>query len=632
MTSPEFGFFFEEAGRSGYEGPNNPSAEYFTGREPSEAIARELIQNALDARLNGSTVRVNFHLSQVQTSEIPGIDGLRTAMRAALTDAETLQGVGGLKDALAVANEESVWVLAISDHGTKGLTGSESIDDEKSPLSILTRGTGASAGEDGRGGSFGIGSAVGPMASRMSTVFYRTLRRDDRDIVATGYTRLATHHSNGVRRRGEGFYTRLHAQDFEYPRNQIMFPEFPLRQEPGTDVFVLAYRDAEYDAMLHRVRRAVASNFFAAVSERKLEVNGTSPSGSWTLDSDTLLSTLQEDENLRSETLPFYRALQDEKPTVGLHPALGEYRLYLYEDSDLNKAMGTMTMRQPLMRIDTFVHRIPRAYAAVLVCDADSGNELLRGIEPPEHTKWNSHGPRSNAAIVRHLKDFTRDALRERLGVQSSETARVKGLEKFLPLVSPTAGEGTGTGKPADAEDSTDLESGKRVGMTLATYEVPADQQKSFRASVRRPAIADQDADSPIHKGKDAGGAGEDRQGRGGDMTGTGAQGEGTSRIHAGSVKFRSFQPQGSEYSVLVLRTGVDAEGDLPLATLGSDGGEEANDLSIARAFLVDGLDRKELESDGLTLKNVAILAGTANRIEVSFNTGRAYRLAVKHG
>lgn len=632
MTSSEFGFFFEESGRSGYEGPNNPSAEYFTGREPSEAIARELIQNSLDARLNGSTVRVNFHLSQVSTSQVPGITGLRKAMQAALEDAADLQGARGLEEALTMANEERVWTLAVSDYGTKGLTGSESINDEKSPLSILTRGTGASAGEDGRGGSFGIGSAVGPMASKMSTVFYQTLRRDDPNVVSTGYTRLATHHSHGVRRRGEGFYTRLNANDFEYPRDQMMFSEFPVRQEPGTDVFVMAYRDAERDPALHLVRRAVASNFFAAIADRKLEVHGTSPSGAWTLDSDTLLATLQEDEFLRSETLPFFRALQDEKPTVGEHPALGKYRLYVYEDAELNKAMGTLTMRQPLMRIDTFVHRIPRAYAAVLVCDADRGNELLRGIEPPEHTKWNSHGARSNASIVKHLKDFTRDALRERLGVQASETARVKGLEKLLPLVSSLAAPSLGEGKPADADHSTDVESGKRVGMALATYEVPADQQKSFRASVRRPAIADHDGDSPVGKGKDSGGDASDRKHRGGDMDGSGAQGDGTSRIRAGSVKFRSFQPSGTDCSVIVLRSGVDAHGDLPLATLGADGAEESNDLSIASAFLIDGMDRRALTADGMTLRDVTIAAGAANRIEVRFNSGRAYRLAVKHG
>lgn len=632
MTSPEYGFSFERSTKSGYEGPNNPSAEYFTGREPSEAIARELIQNSLDARTNGSTVRVAFQLREISTSAIPDIRRLREAMAAAIHGAGDLQGSDALTDALATANQETIWVLSISDFGTKGLHGSEAVADEKSPLSILTRGTGASAGQDGRGGSFGIGSAVGPMASQMSTVFYRTLRTNDPDMVVTGYTRLATHWVDGMRRRGEGYFTRLNASDFEYMRNEAIFTDFPVRQEPGTDVFVLAYRDAQRDPELHMVRRAVASSFFAAIHAGKLEVEGTGPSGSWILDKDSLVSTLEADLSLRAETLPYFKALLDPEPTRGSHSALGEYRLHVYEDAELNRAMGTMTMRQPLMRIDNFVHRIPRAYAAVLICDADKGNELLRGIEPPEHTKWNSHGPRSNAAIVRHLKDFTRDALRARLGVQASETARVRGLEKFLPLITPVSAVGDGAGLPADAAESTETESGKRVGLAQATYEVPTDQRKSFRASVRRPAIADQSGEASVRKGKDAGGDTGARGKRGGDLAGSGAPGAGTSRIHAGNIRFRSFQPEGSHSSLLVLRTDVDAYGDLPLATLGAEGGEESNDLTISSAYLIDGADRRRLATDGLILKDVALLAGVPNRIEVTFSTGRAYRLAVKHG
>lgn len=633
MTSPEFGFYFEEAGRSGYEGPNNPSAEYFTGREPSEAIARELIQNSLDARREGDIVRVTFELRPVETSTIPDIEGLRRAMSWAVEDAEDLQGSSGLKEAHAIASSETVWTLAISDFGTKGLRGSESIGDEKSSLSILTRGTGASAGQDGRGGSFGIGSAVGPMASQMSTVYYRTQRSDDSDVVTAGYTRLATHHdSDGVRHRGEGFYTKLESTDFEYPRNQVLFSEFPMRREPGTDVFVVAYRDARRDPKLHLIRRAVAANFFAAIANDKLEVHGTTPTESWCLNATTLPEALQEDDALRSETLPFYRALQDETPTVGSHRDLGEYRLYVYEDTELKKAMGTLTMRQPLMKIDTFVHRIPRAYAAVLVCDDPDGNELLRGIEPPEHSRWNSHGPRSNAAIVRHLKEFTRDALRERLNVHASETARIKGLEKLLPLVSNLNSTETGNGRPADADDATDAESGRRVGQVSATYEVPTEHQKTFRASVRRPAIADPEGDSKVVKGKNSGGPGKERKNRGGDLTGQGGQGDGTSRIHAGDVEFRSFHPAEREGSVIVLRSEVDAHGDLALATLGADGREESNDLLIESAYLVDGFDRRPLAATGLTLHDVTVLAGATNHIEVKFNTSRAYRLAVKNG
>jgi hypothetical protein len=633
MTRPDYGFFFEEAGRSGYEGPNNPSAEYFTGREPSEAIARECIQNSIDAAQEGASVRVTFELRAVPTNSIPDIQGLRRATRCAVTDADDLQGSKGLAEALEAAQSDQVWTLAVSDFGTLGLRGSESINDEKSPLSILTRGTGASAGQDGRGGSFGIGSAVGPMASRMSTVFYRTQRVDEPVVITAGYTRLATHHdAHGLRRRGEGFYTRLEAADFEYPRNRVIFPEFPVRQEPGTDVFVLAYRDAEEDLHLHRIRRAVAANFFAAIARGKLEVHGISPRGTWVLDSETLAETLQADEFLRSDVLPFYRALHDEHPSIGDDPDLGHFSLYLYEDEVLTRPLGTMTMRQPLMRIDTFAHRIPRAYAAVLICDDPRGNELLRGIEPPEHTRWNVHGPRSNARIVKKLKDFTRDELRARLNVTASETTRIRGLERLLPLVSNLSQVGDGVGRPADAETGTDVESGRRLGMRMASYAVPIEHQKSFRASVRRPAIADDDSGTPVAKGKDTGGAGTRGAERGGDLTGTGAEGDGTSRIHAGSLMFRSFHPAGQRASVLVLRSEVDAHGDLTLTTLGADGREESHDLVIESAHLQDGLDKRRLRTTGMTIHDVAILSGAANRIEVAFNTGRAYRLAVKNG
>ena len=60
------------------------------------------------------------------------------------------------------AQQKSIPVLRIGDYGTKGLAGSESIDDPKSSLSALTRGAGISADDGSRGGSFGIGSAVGP--------------------------------------------------------------------------------------------------------------------------------------------------------------------------------------------------------------------------------------------------------------------------------------------------------------------------------------------------------------------------------------------------------------------------------------------------------------------------------------
>ena len=635
MTHGDFGFVFPPAGQSGYEGPNNPSAEFFTGREPSEAIARECIQNSLDAKRDDvEVVRVVFDLRKTSVDGMPGIDTLRVAAAAAVALAGELQGADSLQEAHRTAMQHDIWTLGISDFGTTGLLGSEKIRDEKSPLSILTRGTGASSNQGDRGGSFGIGSAVGVMASSMSTAYYRTRRTGDTSTIVAGYSKLATHlDQNGERRRGEGFLSlRDDRVDFTYLRSEVAFPDFPGRTEPGTDVLIPGYVDAESDDLLHQVRDAVATNFFAAIARGKLIVEGVTPSGSWVLDAEELPRLLSSVPRLHDQVLPYFRALQDPTPSVKDDHELGRMTLYLFEDDSMDRSLGTITMRKPLMTIDLFQHRIPASYAAVLVCSDSKGNEILRKIEPPEHTKWNEKGPRSNGPVVRRLKEFVRTELRSRLRVDSSVGAKVRGLEKFLPKVSAAGPPSVGTGRPGLNEQGKEDESARRAGTEEASYELDASQFKPFKVSVLRPALASPDGAQPVAKGKDSGGLGSARGKRGGALPGTGAEGDGTSRIHASDLSFRSFSPAHTAINVLVLHPKVNATGDLPLITLGVDGRSEDNDLVIEEAVLLDGKDRRRLQADGMVLKDLALIAGHRNTIHVRFNTARSYRLGVKHG
>ena len=82
------------------------------------------------------------------------------------------------------AHQPTVQVLRIGHYGTRGLTGSESREDPKSPLSTLTRGVGVSSNNGGRGGSFGIGSAVAMVGSAMRTVAYVSLPHDAAEIAS----------------------------------------------------------------------------------------------------------------------------------------------------------------------------------------------------------------------------------------------------------------------------------------------------------------------------------------------------------------------------------------------------------------------------------------------------------------
>lgn len=625
----DFGFHFELAGRAGYQGPHDASEEFFTGRDYSDAVARECIQNSLDAKHNDAdSVHVTFQLTHVATTEIPDLEGLRSSLKASVEAAGDLQGSSRLKESLDATHEPRQWVLSISDFGTVGLGGTEKIEDQQSPLSILTRGSGASSSESGRGGSFGIGSAVGPMASNLSTVFYRTRRVDDPDVILAGLARLASHKDGDDKWRvGSGYFTdRSIADDFSYPRNHPALPSLPPRTEPGTDVLIMGYSDATNDPLLNRIKEAVAANFFAAIAAGRLTVSGETPLSSWTLNAETLRDVLVSSPELRDKTLPFFRAMESE-PVETTFPDLGLVRLYIYEDDTLEHALGTVTMRKPLMTIDHFRHQIPAPYAAVLVVPDEPGNSRLRDIEPPEHNKWNSHGRRSDAGLVNKLKGFVRDELRKRFANDMASATKVKGLERFLPANGTPMSDVRADGRSRPGGDPTEVESTSRVGSPSAEYGVQVSDQGPRRLTVSRPAVSGGPDDAT--KGRDSGGDAE-RKSAGGDIEGQGKPGDGTGKIRAGDVEFRSFAPAGSKVSKLILVPKENTAGSVTLAPLGAGGSPETHDLTIVAARIRDGEQWQDLKFSGMTIKDLTLIADVPNHIELEFNTGRHYRLGVK--
>ncbi|MFC6671835.1 hypothetical protein [Marinobacterium aestuariivivens] len=384
MNIDGFGFYFEKQGRSGDEGPIDPSQQYFEGSHAGDAVVRETGQNTLDNRGKSAEgpIRMEFELASMLTEEIPGIEQLREHLDAVASQTVGQQGHERMVQAAELAKQKEIPVLRISDYNTTGLTGSESLSSRSSPLSRLTRGKGGSE-DDERGGSFGIGAAVGPMASNLSTVIYTSLPEDSDRSVMAGYTRLATHELEGISYRAEGYITLLDADDFSYPRPAPAIGPFDERTEPGTDIYILGYRMAEDDPELERLREALIDNFMAAIDQGRLVVEGCALGNHWRLDVDTLGGFAKK----RPELHAFYRALKDPDPTEADLPHVGKVRLYVNIDDRLEKKLHTITMRAPLMKIDTFKHNsISAKYAAVLICEETKGNKYLRTLEPPSIT------------------------------------------------------------------------------------------------------------------------------------------------------------------------------------------------------------------------------------------------------
>lgn len=632
MTDKRFAFLFEEARLSPDEGAVDPAEEHFEGSTAAQAAVRETGQNSLDARrpdLDGP-VRMEFELASMATAAIPGIEGLRSNLRQVVEATKGQMGHDRMVRALEMAERDELPVLRISDFGTSGLTGAEGLVNSATPLSRLTRGSGNSADDGIRGGSFGIGSAAGRVASTMATVLYRSLPHDAKETVFAGFSRLATHDdAAGVRRRAAGIFTRLDVDDFEYLRPAPTLAPFADRTEPGTDIFVLGFRMAQDDPNLLHIRDAAIDNFMVAIDRGRLEVTGITAGSRWHLDASTIEGFAKRDPRMAA----FYKALKDPTPDVAELPDLGRVELYVNIDDTLDRSLHVVTMRKPLMRIATYTYRSVRAkYAAITICADDAGNTLLRRLEPPQHDKWDpQRSPEDGPRAIKALGDFIRDRLRARVSEGLGQTVEIKGLEQFLPSVGIAAVVDGDAGRPDSLEPPTAEESSTVTGSTQPIA-VRQATRRAVAVPVARPAIAGA-GDDDVTKGRDTGGPGKRRSGKKG-LPGKGKDGDGGSRIGAGDVTFRSWSQgingDGGQRIALALTAHGDIEGDLELVPLGPGGAPESGyDLQILQARLNQNGSTSELSYRGNTLKGLALSAGATTRVELVIPSNIRYRLGV---
>ena len=631
MKIDNYGFYFEKQGRSGEEGPIDPSQQYFEGSHAGDAVVRETGQNTLDnpGKDIDGPIRMEFELATMRTKDIPGIEELCDHFKSVATQTENQQGHDRMVKAAELAMEDDIQVLRISDYNTTGLTGSEALAAKGSPLSRLTRGKGGSL-DDERGGSFGIGSAVGPMASDLCTVFYTSLPEDTGNSVMAGYTRLATHELEGENYRAEGYFTKLDIEDdFQYSRPAQQFGPFDQRTETGTDIYILGYRMADKDPELERVRDALIDNFMAAIDRGRIVIDGIANGNKWTLNAETLGGFAQR----RPEVHAFYVALKDPEPAEEVIKNVGKVRLYVNIDDRLDKKLHTLTMRAPLMKIDTFRHNsISAKYAAVLMCETAEGNKYLRGLEPPQHHCWDAARDLNyGKSVIDNLKKFVRNALKERVAEEIGDEVKIDGLSRFLPTdntLDATSGEpAIPTSEPGAT--GTETESGTVTGNTTASKPSVTSAGKKVRVKVRPSATSGGDKDTD--KGKDSGGSGT-RKNKGGDIKGKGDEGDGTSNIRGHELSFRSWSAQNTDEETDVIALAItasnDESGDLKLGALGPGGDPETDYmLSISHAVIhMDGKTTEMKVSDN-TLKDITLKAGQMARIDVHVPAGERYRL-----
>ena len=221
-------------------GFHDAGVETFKGNF-DRSLARELIQNSLDARHDqNKPVHVSFELLTLNRSEIPDIQGLKgTLERCVEYWQKQPKARKFFEAATGLASSKTITALRVGDFNTTGVRGSDTNRDEN--WYNLIRCAGASSKMEDEGGSFGIGKNAPFAASQMRTVLYSTYNKD-KEHIFQGVATLVSHTlPNGAIAQATGYLDGSKGQSI---RSKDEIPPAFLRTKMGTDIIVLGFPES----------------------------------------------------------------------------------------------------------------------------------------------------------------------------------------------------------------------------------------------------------------------------------------------------------------------------------------------------------------------------------------------------
>jgi hypothetical protein len=424
-SKPHWFFARNDGGED--KGLNDAGVVTFKG-DIYESIAREVIQNSLDARLSFDVpVRVVFRFDRVERKSIPAMDELcEVCQRCRKFFWPRNPEKDFFNRAVVLTERESVDVLTISDFNTKGVEGGDYDRTRDRGWYSLVRCIGSSAKEAGEGGSYGLGKSAPFAASDLRTVLYSTMTVK-KSCAFVGVARLVTHEKSSRHKfQNTGF---LGGPKGESLRTLGTIPKQFRREVPGTDVVILGFRTTE--DWESRLLKSVLENFWPAIHFRDLEVeiNGMPVSAS------NLPELLASDQNDVGEARLYYDAFVSGRSrhfTQDL-PSLGTVDLFIDLTDDGLKKVAMVRKSGMVIWQRAFRSIVP--FTGVFLCRNDDGNRILRSMEPPKHDSWDGNLPEvgQNKHIVREFTDFIRSTVRELTGSIGSTVVDFGDLSQYLP-------------------------------------------------------------------------------------------------------------------------------------------------------------------------------------------------------
>lgn len=407
------------------DGFSDAFIEAFMG-DVDRSLAREIIQNSLDARLfPNEPVIVEFSRLLVPLSTIPQTDKLKNIFQQCIEYFPQDKKVKSFfTKAIDIVDSDYLSILKISDSNTVGLRGGD--EDNNGEWYCLVKAQGASSKQSEKQGSFGIGKGAPFAASAFRTVFYSTVN-DFGENVFQGKARLVSHKEGDIVKRGIGSFG---LPNYKSVRTTEIVPEFFRREKRGTDIYVLAYRGGEKEWKVNLIK-SVLENFWAAIYNKDLIVKIDTK----TIDENSLENDLIKYFGVDDPTSPYNYYTSFTKPMKVFSenlPLLGDCKLYMILQEKLPKKIALMRKSRMIIKYKGF--HSPKSYAGVFICDDKNGNNILRDLEPPQHNDWEPKRNEMGTKILKILDDWIRNCLREMTSIQDVDTATMPELERWFQL------------------------------------------------------------------------------------------------------------------------------------------------------------------------------------------------------
>ena len=451
------------------EGWEDASIKNFKGN-PLNNLAREIIQNSLDAPKdpNSEKVVVRFKCSTISPSDIPGVDKLRDTVNACFKDAKTFVQEAkreSIAEAKRILSRPLLRLLSISESGTLGMKGP---CEPGEPFYKYMKAKSQSAKDGDSKGSHGQGKAAPILCSNLHTIFASTIfeHNGTEESLVMGRASLSSHYDSEKQLMNNvGFWG---DSDFKPVPYSDALPKWLKRDSAGTDIHIIAFNGTrDWEKIL---LASVASNFFSAVEQKKLEVE----IGATTIDAN-FLPKIFEMQNIIDTLGNTQDVLQNEFINAkGLYEAFiapehiefkkvsyfGEIKFYMKKREDPSeKHIGLIRNDMFITSNIPYLQRFSKSldgFDVLIEPTTPLGCKLIRDMEPPAHNAlsetWidNPEMQKKGTTALKQLAKETKGLLEQYFGNYSSDSTGIEAFDQWFTIedesgteandIDPTAG------------------------------------------------------------------------------------------------------------------------------------------------------------------------------------------------